>query len=76
MGEFLLDPKRKIPASHLKRVCKKGQGAKCCRYIALSVSGFACMKNTPIKTILDDKVLANEMSAKADNCSGLGDLPQ
>ena len=55
-------------------VCKVGQGAECCRYLACSVSGFECLKNTDLKKTIDQKIETNmaEMVATAINCEGTG----
>ena len=72
MNEYLCDEKRKIPQTHLDCVCKKNiKGA--CRYICLVPQGYVCTKKTPIKESLDKMVIENKMSAKGDNCEGLGD---
>ena len=72
MNDFFGDEQRKIPQAHLDSVCKLKQGEKTCRYISLTVNGFICTKKTPIKSMLDQRVLDNKMSAKGDNCEGLG----
>ena len=74
MGEYLLDEKRSIPKSHLNTICKYKQGQNTCRYIALTVKGFVCVKKTPMKKMLDDRVKEDKMKAKGDNCEGLGKL--
>lgn len=70
-GEYLLDEDRKISNEHLCNVCKKDT-KEACRYIGLSVIGFVCAKNTPLKKMLDQKVKENKFSAIGDNCSGIG----
>ena len=76
-GEYLLDPARKIPDAHLKSVCKNGCGDKACRYMALTVKGFACVKKSPLKGKLDLMVdMAKQghvkFVARGNNCEGLG----
>lgn len=72
LGEYLLDENRKINNTHLNSVCLFKQGSKTCRYISLTVQGYVCMKKSPIKKVLDQKVKENKMKAKGDNCEGFG----
>lgn len=56
---------------YVKKVCKIGQEAACCRYLTMSAKGWSCEKLHPEgKAMLDARV--NKMSAKGDNCEGLG----
>ena len=73
LGEYLLDEKRKIPKAHLSSVCKIEQKEMTCRYISLSQIGHVCMKKSPAKEKLDQMVKEEKMSARADNCEGLGE---
>jgi len=72
LGEYLLDNGRKIPKAHLNSVCKMNQKEKTCRYIALSKIGYVCMKKSPAKQKLDEMSNNESMSARSDNCEGLG----
>jgi hypothetical protein len=72
LTEYFLDKNRIIPSSHLKNVCKIGQKQKACRYISLCQHGYVCMKKSPVKQILDQRVLDGKMVATGDNCEGLG----
>ena len=72
MGEYLLDEDRKIPKAHLNSICKIYKKNLSCRYIFLSPNGFVCVKRTPIKTTLDSMVSKQEVTARGDNCEGLG----
>lgn len=72
MNDFFTDEKRKIPKAHLNSICQFKQGKQACRYIALTVSGFSCVKKTLMKDMLDKKVQDEEMKARGDNCEGLG----
>ena len=72
LSDYLLDENRKIPKAHLNSVCKIEQKEKTCRYIALSEIGFVCMKKSPAKNKLDQLSNSGSMSAKSDNCEGLG----
>ena len=76
-GRYLLDPTRKIPKAHLK-VCQYQEGEKTCRYIALTVQGFVCVKNCPLKEKVDLMVeMAKQghvkFTARGDNCEGFGE---
>jgi hypothetical protein len=76
-GKYLLDPTRQIPKAHLSSVCHYGEGEKACRYIALSIHGFVCVKNCPLKEKLDLIVdMAKQghakFKARGDNCEGFG----
>ena len=73
LNDYLLDPDRKIPKAHLDTVCKIYHKKNTCRYISLSSIGYVCMKKSPAKEQLDKWVNNGNMSAKADNCEGLGD---
>ena len=72
MGEYLLDEKRKISKTHLYNVCRYKQGENTCRYISLTPQGYVCVKNSPMKKMLDERVKEDKMKAKGDNCEGLG----
>lgn len=72
MHEYFLDEARKIPKAHVDSVCKIHQQEKTCRYLALTVNGWICVKKTPMKPVLDQRVSEEKMTAKGDNCEGLG----
>ncbi len=74
LNKYFSDPERKIPPAHLRSVCKYKHGHETCRYISLSVNGFTCVKKTPIKDALDERVKNNLMKAQGDNCEGLGNI--
>lgn len=74
VGEFIFDKGRKIPKAHLNSVCRIHQGAGTCRYISLGLKGFVCAKHTRMKPVMDSFVNEGKMSAKGDNCEGLGSL--
>jgi len=85
LNDYILDEKRKIPKAHLDSVCKIHHGAETCRYIFLGMKGFMCLKNSPIQEDIDRRVTlsingalpeAERMSARGDNCEGLGDEDQ
>lgn len=60
-----------IPMDHVKTVCKMGQGAVTCRYLAVG-NGFICAKTNPsLKALLDEKVASGKMGSKGDNCEGM-----
>jgi len=56
----------------LKNVCKIGAGKECCRYLACGADGFECLKNTPLATVMDNRVKAGKANAQGNNCDGLG----
>src|ERR1035437_4590009 len=75
-SKYLLDPTIKIPKSHLK-VCNLESGHTTCRYVGLTVNGYVCVKNTPLRSKLDKQVeLACQgkckFTAQGDNCEGFG----
>jgi len=72
LNKYLLDDERKITKAHLEGVCNIGKKEKACRYIALSKNGYVCMKKSPIKSKLDEMANNESMSARSDNCEGLG----
>lgn len=51
-------------------VCKMGQGAACCRYLAVDAKGFCCLRLTDAKAMLDERVAMGTMHARSDNCTG------
>jgi hypothetical protein len=71
-NEYLLDPKRLIPEAHQVSICKLRQGEQCCRYVFFGENGFVCIKKTPLKKGIDEQI--KFMTAKADNCEGLGSI--
>lgn len=56
--------------THVKNVCKIGQGNICCRYLIIGINGFECVKNTDMKAYLDARAAMETMVARADNCKG------
>lgn len=70
-NKYVLDKSRKINDTHLKNVCCVNT-KKSCKYISLSVSGFICVKKTPLKEVLDKLSLEGKIRSKCDNCEGLG----
>ncbi len=61
----------KIPAEHLEKVCKRGKGAECCRFIFYGKNGFECAKLTDLAAMLNERVRANDITARGDNCDGI-----
>lgn len=53
----------------IKAVCKIGQGAACCRYLAMGID-WSCLKRSSLKALLDERAAAGTMSARGDNCEG------
>jgi len=72
--EYLLDDNCKIPQAHLHSICKYGCGKNACRYVFLIDKGFVCVKKSPIKQMLDERVKKEEANDRGDNCEGLGRL--
>lgn len=72
VGEFIFDESKKITKAHLNSVCKLHQGEMTCRYISLGLKGFMCAKHTKMKSVLDSFVNEQKISARGDNCEGLG----
>lgn len=74
LTKYTIDENLKIPESHLKKVCRCGQGASACRYLARNSMiniGYVCVKNTPFKPIIDKEVMNNpSWVAQSDNCDG------
>jgi hypothetical protein len=58
----------------VRDVCKVGQGAACCRYLALGplAIGWMCAKHTALKDTLDERVAEGTLKAQGDNCAGRG----
>lgn len=59
----------------VKDVCKIGQGADCCRYLACGAKLFECLKHTSLKGELDRRVSEGSMTARGDNCEGVLNPP-
>jgi hypothetical protein len=56
---------------YVKRVCKIGQGASCCRYLTMGPQGWDCEKHTQLGRYLDGRVKREELVARGDNCEGV-----
>lgn len=59
-----------VDDKHAKEVCKIGQGAECCRYLAMGSKGWSCEKFGSLSRMLDARVREGTMRAKGDNCEG------
>lgn len=57
-------------SEHILNVCKIGQGHDCCRYLVMGTEGFECAKHTELKTLLDNRVATETITARGDNCEG------
>lgn len=56
---------------HVKKICKIGEGSRCCRYLVAGKGGFECAKLVPsLSKVLDTRVEAKTMVATAINCDG------
>jgi hypothetical protein len=57
--------------TYVINVCKLGKRHECCRYLVGGPDGFQCVKHVlPLCTQLDERVAAETMSARGDNCDG------
>jgi hypothetical protein len=61
--------------NYVKKVCKLGQEADCCRYLVMG-GGFECVKLSSLKFTIDQRVANNQFIAKGDNCIGQKGLIQ
>ena len=62
--------KSSIPDQHVKDVCKIGQGADTCAFIAVDPRGMFCAKSEPaMRAAIEAR--RPTMSAQGDNCPGL-----
>lgn len=53
---------------YVKTVCKSGQKALTCRYLAANEKGWLCAKTQPaVKEYIDDRGIFT-MEAQGDNC--------
>jgi hypothetical protein len=59
-----------MPLEYVNATCKMGQGHACCRYLGANADGFACLKHTGLKDMLDARVAHETMNARGDNCPG------
>lgn len=60
---------------YLANVCKLGQGAATCSYIASSGGGWTCAKlNDGLARIINQRRAEDSMRAKGDNCEGDADF--
>ena len=65
------EPVAIIPDETFHNVCKPGAGAATCRYIIASGAGIECAKHTAVARVIDQRVAANDFTARGDNCPGL-----
>ena len=73
LNEYLLDKDRHISNEKIKSSCLIGNGERTCRYMMMTgKNGFVCAKRTPMSKILDNLVNENKITAKGNNCEGLG----
>ena len=55
----------------VKKICKIGEGSRCCRYLMAGKDGFECAHSTPLAKVLDDRAEAKTMIATSINCDGV-----
>ncbi len=53
---------------YVKEICKLGHGEKCCSFLAAGAGGFTCLKNSGLKSLIDERRASGTMNAKGDNC--------
>lgn len=56
---------------YVKSACKLGCGKYCCRYLAMDADGWDCLKLTPMRKMLDERVRLGTIRATGDNCVGV-----
>ena len=56
--------------THVKEICKFGQGSVVCGFLAVGGNGFECLKGTDAEDLIRSRQSRGEMNAKGDNCSG------
>jgi len=69
-SECLSDKNLCISDTYLDSICKIHQGEKTCRYICLSIDGYKCVKNTPMKKVINNMVKDRIIKVNGDNCAG------
>ena len=50
-------------------LCKAGQGAACCSFLAMN-RGFVCIKGTSMEAAINERRAQNSIKAMGDNCTG------
>jgi hypothetical protein len=56
---------------YAKTICKIGQGAETCRYLAMYPAGYSCEKHTAMGRDMDEWASTGRIGAQGDNCDGL-----
>lgn len=56
--------------NQVHKVCRIGQGAKCCSYLGANDKGIMCLKGSKYQQEIFQRRMAGEMKAMGDNCSG------
>jgi len=64
-----------LAESHVKDVCRPGEGSETCRYLLMSPGGWVCGKHSALAVTLDNRVREGTMRAHGDNCAGIGEDP-
>lgn len=60
-----------MTSEKIEHVCRIGEGEETCRYLTLSRGVWTCAKlNQGLKRMLDDRVNAQTIRARGDNCEG------
>ena len=55
---------------HVDNVCKFGEGAFTCSYLATGADGFECLKGTELEKLVDQRRAEKSIDTMGDNCSG------
>ena len=63
-----------LSQDYFMNVCKAGQGHNCCRYVVAGSAGIECAKHSSFRTLLDKRVLEENIVARGDNCEGVKGL--
>lgn len=63
-------PLPKLTDCHVMEVCRLGEQAETCRYLAMGAGGWSCEKHSPLAGTLDDRVTKGTITARGDNCEG------
>ncbi len=56
--------------SHVRDVCKLGHRESCCSYLGAGADGWECLKESSLKSAIDERRNTGRMTAMSDNCDG------
>ena len=60
--------------SHVKDICKIGQGYDTCRYLMMGITWQCAKLDSSMKATLDAR--GDSMNARGDNCPGCEKIPE